>query len=60
MGDELLTEAEAARLLRIAPRTLRWWRSKGTGPPYVRLGRRVMYRRAAVLKWLEEKEKGHP
>ena len=60
MGDALLTEVEAARLLRIAPRTLRWWRQKGTGPPYVRLGRRVMYRRTAVQKWIEDKEKGGP
>ena len=58
--DEWLSEAEAARLLRISPRTLRWWRSKGMAPPWARVGKQVLYRRSAVLKWLEDKEKGGP
>jgi predicted DNA-binding transcriptional regulator AlpA len=35
--------------------TLRYWRHGGTGgPPSFKLGRRVMYRRAEVEKWLGE------
>lgn len=36
--SELLNEREAAALLKVAPQTLRTWRSKGRGPRYVRLG----------------------
>jgi len=56
--DELLTETEAARVLKVSPRTLRRWRAVGEGPPWTRLGpRQVRYRRAALLRWLEENEK---
>jgi hypothetical protein len=58
--DDLLTEDEAARLLRVAPRSLRRWRAIGTGPPYTRAGRRVLYRRAAVLRWLQDNERRAP
>ena len=39
----LLTTADAARLLGLQPQTLAKWRWAGTGPRFVRLGRRVMY-----------------
>jgi hypothetical protein len=32
----------------------RW---EGTGPKYVKLGGRVLYRKADVLKWIEQCEK---
>jgi hypothetical protein len=35
---ELLIEREAAAFLRVAPQTLRTWRSEGRGPAYARLG----------------------
>lgn len=34
--------------------TLYGWRHRGVGPPSVRPGRRVIYRRADVERWLEE------
>jgi excisionase family DNA binding protein len=53
---ELLTIAEVAELTRLSPATLRYWRSTGhvQAPKSFRLGRRVMYRRADVEKWVEE------
>jgi excisionase family DNA binding protein len=52
---ELLTVAEVAELTRLSASTLRYWRHAGTGgPASFKLGRRVMYRRADVEKWLEE------
>ncbi|MFL5795413.1 MAG: helix-turn-helix transcriptional regulator [Actinomycetota bacterium] len=45
--DELLTEAELAQLLKVSVGTIRRWRAEGTGPPALRLGRGVRYRRAA-------------
>jgi excisionase family DNA binding protein len=52
---ELLTVAEVAEMTRLSVGTLRWWRAVGEGgPASFKLGRRVMYRRAEVDKWLEE------
>ena len=32
------------------------WRYQCKGPPYYKLGRKILYRRSAVLDWLEEQE----
>ncbi len=54
--SELLTTADVSAMARVAVATLRYWRHAGgvVGPPSVKLGRRVMYRRAEVEKWLRE------
>lgn len=54
--SELLTTADVSAMSRVAVATLRYWRHAGgvVGPPSVKLGRRVMYRRAEVEKWLRE------
>jgi DNA-binding transcriptional MerR regulator len=52
---ELLTVAEVAEMTRLSASTLRYWRYAGAGGPVsFKLGRRVMYRRADVEKWLGE------
>jgi len=54
-SGELLTVTEVAEMTRLTPSTLRWWRSVGHGgPKSFKLGRRVLYRRADVQKWMEE------
>jgi hypothetical protein len=50
-SDALLNEAEAARFLNISPRTLQAWRSRGFGPPFVRIGRAIRYRRCDLEQW---------
>lgn len=35
----------------ISPRTLANWRVTGSGPRFVKIGGRVMYRQADVLAW---------
>lgn len=50
-GDCLTTDEVAARL-RVSPRTVRTWRSEGTGPRYAKLGRSVRYRRSSVDGWV--------
>ena len=52
---DLLTITEAAELLRAPVATLRYWRHLGTGPRSFRLGRRVLYRRADLQLWLDER-----
>jgi excisionase family DNA binding protein len=46
-----LTQSEVATLLRLSPRTLERHRLAGTGPAYMKLGRRVVYRRENVDAW---------
>jgi excisionase family DNA binding protein len=59
MGDqkefyELLTTAEAAKYLRISIDTLKNWRRRKTGPPFKRVGDRlVAYRKADLDAWLD-------
>ncbi|WP_299847737.1 helix-turn-helix domain-containing protein [uncultured Roseovarius sp.] len=33
--------------------TLAAWRSHGRGPAYIKMGRRVLYRGADILNWIE-------
>ena len=51
-ATELLTLTETAAVLRIPVATLRYWRHLGVGPDGFRLGRRVVYRREDVDRWL--------
>src|SRR6185437_6588026 len=48
----LLTQQEAADETRLSERTLERHRLAGTGPKFVRLGRRVLYRREDVEAWI--------
>jgi len=52
-SSELLDETEAADLLNLAPGTLSVWRSTGRyALPFLKVGRRVRYRRADLEAWL--------
>ncbi len=53
---ELLTLEEAAAALRTPVATLRYWRHLGVGPDGFRLGRRVVYRRVDVDRWVAERQ----
>lgn len=51
--SELLTTVEAAAYLRLKPATLETWRStKRDGPPYIKRGRSVAYRRADLEAYI--------
>lgn len=55
-SDGLLLPAEAAQYLRLSPRTLEKLRTKGGGPRFARLGRRVLYFRqgeGGLDAWVE-------
>jgi excisionase family DNA binding protein len=51
---ELLTIDELAAYLDVPVTTLYLWRSRGQGPPGLKVGRRIRYRAADVTRWLEE------
>jgi len=50
---ENMIETEAAAYTRTKPGTLSNWRSLGKGPPYVKAGGRIIYRKADLDRWLE-------
>ncbi len=54
-GNVYLTQAEAARYLRLSPRTMERHRVAGTGPRFVKAGRRVLYRRDELDAWAERR-----
>jgi hypothetical protein len=59
-GDpaDFLNDTELGERLGIAPVTLRGWRMAGTGPPFYKLGRRVVYSWPKVQAWLATHERG--
>lgn len=58
----LLNNAQAASLLGIAPNTLKFWRYRGRGPVFVKLGDApqagVAYEEADVIAWREARKFG--
>ena len=55
--SEFLTKEELAAELRRNPRTLDRWEVLGMGPPRTHVGRKILYRRASVQKWLAAQER---
>jgi predicted DNA-binding transcriptional regulator AlpA len=51
----LLTEADASRLLGLAPATLRNMRAQGRGPSFVKAGGLVRYRGIDLADWIESR-----
>ena len=55
--DDLLSNEQTAAILGVRPNTLEFWRCKGKGPVFIKLGTRpsspVRYQRSRVIAWLE-------
>lgn len=51
--QENLTPKEAADYVRHSERTLIRWRNARTGPPWVKTGGKILYRRKDLDAWLE-------
>jgi excisionase family DNA binding protein len=55
-NSDLLDCEAAAELLNVTPGTLSVWRTTGRyGLPFVKIGRKVRYRRADLLAWIERR-----
>ena len=50
--SQLLNQKAAADLLNVSERTLERWRVEGSGPPFMKAGRRVLYRESDIEAWL--------
>jgi predicted DNA-binding transcriptional regulator AlpA len=56
LTQPLIDTIEAAKVLNLAPNTLRIWRVKGIGPEFVRLGSRtIRYRREDLAAWINQR-----
>jgi hypothetical protein len=53
IDDDAMLDAQAAeRLIGLRMATLAKMRCMGGGPPFVKAGRRVLYRRSDLIAWL--------
>lgn len=60
---DLLKTDEAAEFLRTTTGTLANLRCEGTGPPYLKIGRRILYEASELEAWLRQyriKTADHP
>jgi excisionase family DNA binding protein len=55
--QDVMTTEESANYLRLRKNTLEVWRLRGIGPAFLKLGRRVLYRREALEKFMSECER---
>jgi predicted DNA-binding transcriptional regulator AlpA len=49
---ELIDTEQLARKLGLKPNTLAQWRLTGSGPQYIKIGRRVRYRVIDIQDWI--------
>jgi phage terminase Nu1 subunit (DNA packaging protein) len=54
--SEFLTKEQLAAELGVNLRTLDRWAVLGIGPPRTRVGRKILYRRSSVSRWLLAQE----
>jgi hypothetical protein len=52
-------ESEEATRLNLSKRTLQAWRTRGDGPPFVKLGRAVRYDPRQTDEWLTTRARRH-
>lgn len=58
--QDLLTETEFAKQRGVSVRTVQRERAQRVGPPFIRLGRKIYYRPAAIEVWLLDQEQAQP
>jgi hypothetical protein len=56
LQEENFTEDETARALGRAKITLAIWRSQRRGPPYIKVSRRILYRKTSLREWVAAQE----
>jgi hypothetical protein len=57
LDDPLWTPAETAEAVRRPENWLAKRRIDAGGPPFLKIGGKIRYRRSAVLRWLEQQER---
>ena len=60
MVVEHINQVELSRRWRLSPRTLERWRYRGTGPQYLKVGARILYRVADIEAFEAEQLRESP
>ena len=47
-----------ASILRVPVNMLRWWRQRGDGPRFFKIGRRLVTTIGDLRSWIEEQKRG--
>ena len=55
--SDYYTPTQLANELRVTKRTLSRWEAHRIGPPRIKVGRQILFRRESVDAWLEPREK---
>jgi hypothetical protein len=58
--DDYFTEKQLALTLGRDVRSIRRWHALRTGPPRIRVGKVILYRKSSVALWLEQHESRPP
>ncbi|PZS16445.1 MAG: hypothetical protein DLM60_15505 [Pseudonocardiales bacterium] len=53
IGEPLWTPGDLSEFLSIPEKTLREWRSKGSGPRWRKVGKHIRYEPDAIRTWLD-------
>jgi len=56
LTDEFMDERQFAALMGKTLRTIRLWEQKREGPPRIKIGKTVRYRKGAIEQWLRSRE----
>lgn len=56
LGEEFVNEIAVAKMLGKSLRTIKGYRFKRTGPPFIQIGQKILYRKSAVKDWLLKHE----
>lgn len=55
-SNDYVSREDAAKLIGVDKCTLSRWFSEGIGPPRIKIGRRVLYSKASIERWLISQE----
>lgn len=58
--DQLITRRQVAELGPFRESTLKTWASKRVGPPFLKIGKKVLYIRSEFEAWLADNATRHP
>jgi predicted DNA-binding transcriptional regulator AlpA len=58
VADDLLDTETTAREIGVSVPTIRRWEALKIGPPRIKIGRMVRYRRSSLRDWLLANERG--
>jgi hypothetical protein len=57
--DPIVSQTEFAKSIGHSPRTVQRWRTTGEGPAYIKLAKKIFYRRSAIQTWLRRRTIPH-